>query len=273
MSAPEPFIDIHCHLIPAIDDGSQSWEDTLEMADMAAQDGIGAIVCTPHQLGNYAHNHGDMIRERTYELQRVLDEHGIGLIVLPGGDVRIEETMVDKLCSGEVMSLGDHRRHVLLELPHEMYFPLERLLEDLRSVGMIGILSHPERNQGILQQPEVLPPLVDRGCLMQVTANSLTGTFGTQLQQFTENLIVQGLVHFVSTDAHSPKSRRPLLRRAYDHVTRLVGEEVALDLCCRNPGCIAAGEDIPLGRVAIPREYAGNLRHGMASAGPRRRAG
>lgn len=273
MSNPEPFIDIHCHLIPGIDDGSQSWEDTLAMAEMAAHDGIGAIICTPHQLGNYAHNHGDLIRERTYELQRVLDEQGINLIVLPGGDVRIEENLVDLVQAGDVMSLGDHRRHVLLELPHEMYIPLERLLDQLHAAGMIGILSHPERNQGILTRPEVLPPLVDRGCLMQVTANSLTGTFGTQLQQFTESLIVQGLVHFVSTDAHSPKSRRPLLRRAYDHVARLVGEPIAMDLCCRNPGCIAAGEDIPLGRIPIPTQYRQRRRVPVPAQGPQRRAG
>jgi len=252
MPEPEPFIDIHCHLIPGIDDGSQNWEETLAMARMAVNDGIGAIVCTPHQLHNYSKNQGDMIRQKTYELQGVLDKNGIDLLVLPGGDVRIEDGMVSKICRGEVMTLGDKYRHVLLELPHEMYIPLERLLDELASEGFIGILSHPERNQGILENPSVVPKLVDYGCLMQVTANSLTGTFGANLQKFTEELICQGLVHFVSTDAHSPKARRPLLRRAFDRVEQLVGWEVATNLCCRYPGCIAAGEDIPLGRVDVP---------------------
>ncbi len=272
MLEPEPFIDIHCHLIPGIDDGSQSWEDTLAMARMAVGDGIGAIVCTPHQLHNYSKNHGDMIRQRTSELQRVLDENGIDLIVLPGGDVRIEDGMVRKLTTGEVMTLGDQYRHVLLELPHEMYIPLERLLDELAEEGLIGILSHPERNQGILENPSVLPGLVDRGCLMQVTANSLTGTFGENLKHFTENLICEGLVHFVSTDAHSPKARRPLLRRAFDRVVELVGWDVATDLCCRNPGCIAAGEDIPFGRVNVPQRT-NQVLSGAGASRRHRRAG
>lgn len=267
MLEPEPFVDIHCHLIPGIDDGSQNWEETLAMARMAVNDGIGAIVCTPHQLHNYACNHGQLIRERTCELQRVLDENGVDLLVMPGGDVRIEDGMVQKICAGEVMTLADQYRHVLLELPHEMYIPLERLLDELATEGFIGILSHPERNQGILENPTVLPGLVDRGCLMQVTANSLTGTFGANLQRFTEDLICQGLVHFVSTDAHSPKARRPLLRRAFDRVEQLVGWEVATQLCCRNPACIAAGEDIPSGRVQIPQRFGSVRGNGMRRAG------
>ncbi len=263
MRHPEPFVDIHCHLIPGIDDGSQSWDETLAMARMAVNDGIGAIICTPHQLHNYSCNHGNMIRERTEELQKTLDDNGIDLIVLPGGDVRIENGMVNKLASGEVMTLGDQYRHVLLELPHEMYIPLEKLLDELADEGLVGILSHPERNQGILENPSVLPGLVDRGCLMQVTANSLTGTFGENLKRFTEDLICQGLVHFVSTDAHSPKARRPLLRRAFDRVAELAGWEIATDLCCRYPACIAAGEDIPFGPVSVPQ-----TRHR-----PQRRAG
>jgi len=245
---PAPFTDIHCHLIPGIDDGSQNWDDTLAMARMAVRDGISTIICTPHQLGNFRHNDGDTIRARTAELQRVLNENQIPLRVLPGGDVRIESEMVRMIGEGSVMSLGDHRRHVLLELPHEMYIPLERLLAELASARLVGILSHPERNQGILNTPHVLGPLVDRGCLLQVTAGSLVGAFGPHIQRFTEDLVTQGLVHFVSTDAHSPKSRRPLLRRAFDRVAEITNFETASDLCCHNPGCVAAGREVTAGR-------------------------
>src|SRR5689334_3371145 len=121
MPQPGPFVDIHCHLVPGIDDGAQNWDDTLAMARMASEDGIGTIVVTPHQLGSYRCNVGDEIRRRTAELQSVLDEHHIDLQVLPGGDVRIESDLVSLVRQGEVMSLADHRKHVLLELPHEMY--------------------------------------------------------------------------------------------------------------------------------------------------------
>src|SRR5690242_10241412 len=146
----EPFVDIHCHLTPGIDDGAKDWEQSLEMARMAVADGIGVMICTPHQLGNFSSNSGEIIRTRVAELQSFLDEHKVPLRVLPGADVRIESDLVNRVRRGEVVSLADRRKHVLLELPHELYIPLDRLLEELNSAGMVGILSHPERNQGIL---------------------------------------------------------------------------------------------------------------------------
>ena len=247
------FVDIHCHLLPAIDDGSADWETTLGMAQMAVADGMQAIIVTPHQLGNFAHNLGDDIRARTVQLQQVLDQHGIALRVMPGGDVRIEDGMIEGLASGKVMSLGDLRRHVLLELPHELYFPLEGTLASLQRLGMTGILSHPERNRGLLREPELLPGLVEGGCLMQVTAGSLMGTFGPKSQDLAEWMLANGLVHFLATDAHGIKSRRPLMQRAFDRVAELTDEATALDLCCHHPALVARGEKVPAGRRAVPK--------------------
>jgi protein-tyrosine phosphatase len=246
---PEPFVDIHCHLLPGIDDGAKSWEESLAMAEIAVADGIGTIVVTPHQLGNFAHNGGATIRQRTAELQQQVREQGLPLVVHPGADVRIDEFMLAGLRSGDVLTLADRGTHVLLELPHELYFPLEGVLDRLQQAGMIGILSHPERNQGLLQQPHLTRSLVERGCLMQVTAGSLMGTFGQPCQKMAEWMLEEGLVHFLATDAHGSKSRRPLLKRAFQRVTQLLDEETATDLCCRNPAAIVAGESV----VAKPR--------------------
>ena len=256
MTDSDAFVDIHCHLVPGIDDGAQSWEQSLLMAAMAAADGIQTIVVTPHQLGNFAHNSGQAIRARTSELQQFLDNHGVPLRVLPGADVRIEPGMVEKLRSGEVLTLADRSKHVLLELPHELYFPLDDVLESLRRTGMTGILSHPERNQGLLKQPRLLSPLVDRGCLMQITCGSLLGTFGPASQQLTEWMLEQGLVHFLATDAHGHNARRPLMKHAFQRAARLVGEDIAADLCCRNPAAVAEGADVAVQRYkAKPRGF------------------
>lgn len=246
-------IDIHCHMLPAIDDGAASWDDSLAMAEMAVRDGIKTIITTPHQLGNFSGNRGDTIRDLTSEFQELLDQHEIPLTVLPGADVRIEPEMIAGIRAGDVLTLADRRRHVLLELPHEVYLPLDRLLDDLRAARLVGILSHPERNRGILTRPDVLGPLVDAGCLMQVTAGSIVGTFGPQIQQFAQRLVSDGLVHFLATDAHSPRSRRPLMRRALQQVAALVGREAAHELCCRNPSFVAAGRDVPPGRARWAR--------------------
>jgi len=264
------FTDIHCHLLPGVDDGADDWETTLAMARMAVEDGTRTIIVTPHQLGNFAQNLGDDIRAWAAQLQQVLDQHGIALEVLPGGDVRIEDGMIEGLASGTVMSLGDRRKHVLLELPHELYFPLENVLASLARLGMTGILSHPERNRGLLREPELLPGLVDRGCLMQVTAGSLMGTFGPPSQQLAEWMLGEGLVHFIATDAHGTKSRRPLMQRAFERVAELTDEPTAEELCIAYPGRVASGEKIPAGRRTVSRPR--GWRRLFAAKSPARKA-
>lgn len=249
--SPEPFVDIHCHLLPAIDDGAKSWDESLEMARMAVEDGTSAIIATPHQLGSFLHNGGQLVRDAVTEMNQRLQAEGIPLLVAPGADVRIEFDLVARLCRGEVLPLGLSGRYVLLELPHEMYMPLDRILSELTAAGYVGILSHPERNQGILAAPEVLPPLVSRGCLMQVTADSLTGGFGCRIQRFSEQLIERGLVHFVASDAHGTKLRRPVLSPAFARVAELTDLATAVQLFCRNPARVWAGKPI-----AIPRPVA-----------------
>jgi protein-tyrosine phosphatase len=254
---PLDFVDIHCHLLPGLDDGARSWEETLAMARLAVSDGIGTIVATPHQLGNYAANDGDEIRERAERLRTLLRERRIPLKVLPGADVRIEPDMIARIRSGAVVTLADRGRHVLLELPHEVYLPLDRLLSDFAAAGLTGILSHPERNQGIIAKPGVVKSLVRAGCLIQVTAESLTGGFGTRVRATCESLVKQGLVHFVSTDAHGPESRPPLLRRAFQRVAEIANEGLAEQLFCRNPADVAAGRRVPtaLRMVSKPTRF------------------
>ena len=109
MNKPEPFIDIHCHLLPALDDGPAAWEESLEMAKMAAADGIVAIVATPHQLGNYPHITAENIRIQVARLQSMLEQRGIDLELLPGADVRIDPDLTGKILSGEVLTLADRR--------------------------------------------------------------------------------------------------------------------------------------------------------------------
>ncbi len=227
------------------------------MARLAVADGIVRVLATPHQLGFHGRNQGPEIRKRSAQLQERLDQAGIGLAVLPGAEVRVEPGLLEKLASGEVLSLADHRRHVLLELPHEVCLPLERMLLQLRAAGLTAILAHPERNAALLAQPLALPALVRAGCLVQITAASLMGAFGAEVERFACRLVEQGLAHFVATDAHGMQSRRPLLARAMDRVCGLMDEATAARLCCTNPARIAAGGIVepfgaarPAGRAA-----------------------
>ncbi len=253
MTEQEPLIDIHCHLLPDMDDGAKSLDESLAMARIAVADGISTIVATPHQLGNFSQNDAVAIKDRVAQLQHALSEDDVPLRVLPGADVRVEDGMVAKLRCGEVLTLADRGKHVLLELPHELYLPLEPVLEQLHGARMVGVLSHPERNRGILGSPELVAPLLEKGCLMQITAGSLVGMFGPHCQRLTEWMVRRSMVHFVATDAHGSRSRRPLMQRAKDRISELAGPDVAAALCCGNPARVVAGEDVEV-RVPAARK-------------------
>ncbi len=240
----KPFVDIHCHLLADIDDGAIDWNESLAMARMAVADGISTIIATPHQLGAFGHNDGRAVRREVERFGQLLGRHGIPLRVLPGADVRVEPGLVEKIRAGQVVTLADRRRHVLLELPHELYLPLDRPLAQLGAAGLVGVLSHPERNRGILQRRDVVLPLVRRGCLMQVTAGSLVGAFGPEVAAMSKWLVQRGLVHFVASDAHGAKHRRPLLCRAFQRVAQLTDSHTAHRLFCDNPARVAAGQDV-----------------------------
>ncbi len=251
------WVDIHCHLVPGVDDGAKDEAEAIAMAKLAVAEGTGTVICTPHQLGNFRRNRGDDIRQRVIALQELLNANKIPLSVLPGADVRIEDNLPGLLASGEVLSLGDHRKHVLLELPHEIYLPLEPVIAQLGKLGMVGILSHPERNRGILRQPHLVAPLVQSGCLMQVTTGSLTGSFGRECQQLAEAMVARGQVHFLATDAHGPKSRRPLFKKAFARAAELAGESAAVEICHENPQRVATGRDVAAGPLEVTPPRAG----------------
>lgn len=262
----EPFADIHCHLLPGIDDGARNWDDTLAMARMAVDDGMTRVIATPHQLGSWHDNRGAEIRELVVECNERLSDEEIPLTVLAGGEIRIEPGLIDDLVAGELVTLGDHRRHVLLELPHEIYFPIDGLMEELAAWRITVVLAHPERNEGLLRQPDLAVDLVNAGCLTQLTAGSLCGAMGSHFEDMAVWMITEGLVHLVATDAHSPRTRRPQLGRAYERICQLADVQTADELCGLNPQRIAAGRAVQAGRRAVPRRRRTSWWRGRKSA-------
>jgi protein-tyrosine phosphatase len=241
-------LDIHCHLLPDLDDGPATWEESLQMAQMAVDDGIDTVIATPHQLGMHRGNHAALIRERLEQLRRRVETARIPLNLYAGADVRIEADLIDRLQADDVVTLADRRRHLLLELPHEVYFPLEPLLAQLKAFKVVGILTHPERNRGLLADPSCLSRLVAQGCLMQVTASSLLGGFGPASQRLAESMLAQGLVHFVASDGHGVERRRPRLRMAYERVVELTDRNTADNLFIRFPARVCEGLAVPVQR-------------------------
>ncbi len=240
------FTDIHCHIVPGIDDGAADLAEAIAMARVAEADGTRSLVATPHQLGSNAHVTAEAIRRGVADLQEALDVEGIDVAVVPGADVRIEPELPSLLKQGKVLTLADRGRHVLLELPHDTYIPLEPLLAALQKQGIVGILSHPERNRGIIKHPEVLDNVVGGGCLLQITAGSLIGDFGSNPRRIAEYCVENRLIHFIASDAHDTEKRPFGMRAAYEKICEMVDASLGDLVCCENPARVLGGEDVDI---------------------------
>ena len=220
------------------------------MGRLAADDGIGAVIASPHQSGAYEHITPAMIRHRVIQLRDMFARHHIELDIVPGAEVHATDDLAARVARGDILTLADRRRHVLIQIPHEATCrqspPLPQLVESFGPYNMQLILARPERHRGILRQWDLVETLVDDGCLMQVTAGALTGAFGVEIRAFAEWLVQERLVHLVGSDGHGAGARRPLLSRAYHRVCHLTDRTYADEIFRRNPHRILCGELIPV---------------------------
>ncbi len=237
-------IDIHCHLLPATDDGAKNWDVTLEMCRMAAADGTTHIVATPHANHEYRYDRGAHLALLNEVRARIADA-GIHLALTLGCDFHFSfENIEDAIAHPDRYVIGD-TRYMLIELSDFSIYHVEHSIFKLRSAGLEPILTHPERNLELLKKPELVRNYVDAGALVQLTANSLTGFWGKPSQKMCESLLHQGLVHFLASDAHGLKGRPPLLSPARTAAARIIGDAAATRLVEDNPAAILANQPLP----------------------------
>jgi protein-tyrosine phosphatase len=241
-------IDIHAHILPGVDDGAKNWEQSLEMAQMAVQDGIRTMVATPHLFKGRTIdlsqvNDKEIILQHVAQLRQKLSEAQIPLEIIPGCDFPLGFESLILLDEGRALTINDANRYLLLELPDTSLPPaIEEICFHLQSRGITPIITHPERHMIIQEMPYKLKRLIDLGCLVQMTGNSLTGWFGRRVKKIARQLVKQGCVHLLATDAHDPTGRPPLLSEAAIELSRLIGENRARAMVSDIPGKIIAGE-------------------------------
>ncbi|MDD2720001.1 MAG: hypothetical protein PHH47_01680 [Gallionella sp.] len=210
-------IDLHCHYLPAIDDGSQSMAESLDLARASVADGITHAVMTPHiHLGRYENLRSTVVAA-TAEFQSALMEAHIPLQVYPGGEVRLSSDILDLLEQDEIPFLGDLDGYkvLLLEFPYsQIPVGTEKLLRRLIDFRIRPLIAHPERNKVVLANIERISPFVGMGCLLQVTAGSITGAFGKPVQHVADLLLERGWVSVVASDAHNLLHRAPIMTQA-----------------------------------------------------------
>lgn len=243
ISLPSQFVDMHCHCLPGIDDGPASVAEALALCRALLDDGVGLAVATPHQLGRFETcASADRVREGVQQLNHELSTAGLDLTVLPGAEVRLDERIVGLLARDEILTLADMNRHILLELPCDIFIDIEPLLAPLVSGGISPVIAHPERNMPLLEHTPALRRWLACGVNLQVTAASLTGDFGSRVEQAAWRLIRDGWVDLVATDAHDCHSGPPRMTAAFRRIRAGLGRGLAHLLCVDNPSRVVKGE-------------------------------
>jgi protein-tyrosine phosphatase len=235
-------IDIHCHILPDVDDGSRSWEMSIEMCAMACADGIEHIVATPHSNDVYYYDRP--------QLQRLLDELSQRIGHRPmlslGCDFHFSyENIQDALEKPNQFTIGS-TKYLLVEFSDYSLPPsTDDNLAKLINAGLKPIITHPERNPLIQRKPERVLEWVRGGCLVQVTGSALTGRWGKKAQSLAEWFFEREAVHVLASDGHNLESRKPTLSKAREAATGISGEFVAEALTTLNPRAIVNGEHVP----------------------------
>jgi protein-tyrosine phosphatase len=231
-------IDIHCHILPGLDDGARDLEESLHMASLAASEGITEIIATPHHANGAYDNDPSTITIEVEKLNSVLQERNIPLAVLPGQEIRLYQDIIDGVQRRECIALNQGQ-YILIELPSS-YVPKNtaNLIYELQVEGLRPIIAHPERNREIADDPDILFSLVQQGALSQVTAHSINGHFGAKVKKLSMDLCRRNLAHFVASDAHQPKVRPFGLREAMDVLASELGESARAQYL-QNAECVA----------------------------------
>ncbi|OFW07792.1 MAG: hypothetical protein A3G20_01520 [Acidobacteria bacterium RIFCSPLOWO2_12_FULL_59_11] len=235
-------VDIHCHILPELDDGAPEEAVAREMAKMAADDGITHIVATPHS--NYRYQFDPAInRQKRDELQKAM---GDSLTILLGCDFHLSyENLEDIRKDPSRYTLNGHQ-YLLVEFADVSIPPhMDQIFFDLLARKLVPIITHPERNPILSVHPEQIRKWVEQGCFVQVTAGSFLGRFGKRAEQVAKTLLRHYLVHFIATDAHNTSSRPPLLSAARQAIAEEQGEETAQALTETNPRATIEGRPLP----------------------------
>jgi protein-tyrosine phosphatase len=242
-------IDLHCHLLPGIDDGPEDLASALALARHAVSSGIRISVVTPHMHPGRYENRAANIRDAAQNFQRILDAEGIALQIRAAAEVRLDHEILSWVGEEHIPYLGhwQGQRVMLLEFPHS-HVPVgaDKLVGWLLRQGIRPMIAHPERNKDILRSIDKLAPFIELGCLLQVTAGAVAGTFGEYARLRAVELLGRGWVTVLASDAHNMDARPPELEPGRAAAALIVGEAESWNLVRARPaeiiGVAQAGE-------------------------------
>ena len=240
------FIDLHTHILPGFDDGSPDLATSLTMLQMAAENGTGEMVCTPHLAEGDWKPAWERVVDSCRALMVAAQERKIPITLYPGVEAAFYSG-IELLARGPGAYCINGGRYMLVELPaNQLPVSVDDFFFTLQARGIMPILAHPERYPVLQEEPEHLLEWIDRGVLLQVNGPSLLGRMGSKIMAVAENLLQCNMIHCIASDGHGINSRRPLLREAAAKVTAMVGPEISRQLLTINPQQIIANQDIAI---------------------------
>ena len=238
-------IDSHSHILPGVDDGAKSMDETLGMVRQLYEAGFKTLIATPHVLEGTDFLSPAQILTATEQVRQAVAEVGIPVEIFPGAENYIFPDMAKWVRAGKLLTLGNTGKYILVELPM-LGIPhyTDQVFFELQVEGLTPILAHPERYKGLVDEPERLLEWAKKGVLFQLDYMSLNGKYGPKSKELAETLLHSDLIHFVGSDAHRVSSSEGSNREALQSVRRIVGEGRFKELTVTNPQRVLDGEAV-----------------------------
>jgi len=236
-------IEIHAHLLPGLDDGPETIEESLDLARAFLQQGVRHVVATPHVFPGRFDNSIAEIQQALKAFQLVMAEQGLPLALSMAGEVRLSEHVITLFEEQALPFLGEDAGYktLLLEMPDgQIPVGTDKLISWLLARGVRPVIAHPERNRAVRDNPQLGLDLVQQGCALQLTAGALLGQFGAKVQQAAEFLIAENAVSAIASDAHNVTNRAPCMRHAHDWLSGRFNQALADQLTHHGPAALTA---------------------------------
>lgn len=246
-------IDLHSHILPGVDDGPRTLDESIEMCRLSANDGVGVMVATPHAHDGFHTTHAvSFLLSKVEELNARVGEE---LKIVLGCELRLTHEVVRHICEEKSAPTISGGPYALIEFPHSIVpAGSERALWELINRGIRPIIAHPERNTMLMNEPERFYELVEMGALGQLDTGSITGQFGKKPQQASRRMLECGLIHFIASDCHNARNRLPGLSAGVRAAAAIVGEEYARALANDNPLAVVEGSrSLVLPQPTLPK--------------------
>jgi len=238
-------IDLHCHLLPGIDDGPSSMEDSLKLCRIAVSDGITHAIVTPHIHPGRWENTRQSIARDCHALEQALARNNIPLKLGFAGEIRLSDQLPRQVENYETPFYGEMGgfKIMLLEFPHGHIIPgSNKLVSWLLDRGIRPLIAHPERNRQVMRDIEMISPFVEAGCMLQLTGGSLLGLFGESVRRVALELLERNWVDVVASDGHNDTVRQPVLSGVHSFLGDNFGHETAARLLCSTPLDMISGQ-------------------------------